>query len=212
MNCNGCPIKQVASEKSLEVYADLLPCSDCKEWGKHHAELLRGKRLGKVERSILLQLAERGKVCSNDFVTDDSRSDRVKVLRAINTLHECGLVLCSKEKVEVSTKSKRYWSSKVDKWVRTCELSLIGMAMMVLHGVAMADNKRLRWRPDDIYNHAVFMNDDELFSKYIDTVKHKKRFWEWKTTLAAMLPGGNPSKARQEVEKYTAYLSKLEGT
>lgn len=84
--------------------------------------------------------------------------------------------------------------------------------MMALHGSAMADNKRIRWCPADIYTHATFINDDELLSKYIDAVKHKKRFLEWKTTLAAMLPGGNPSKARQEVEKYTVYLSKLEST
>ena len=211
MNCNNCPIKQVASEKSLEVYADLLPCSGCKEWGKHHAELLRGKRLGKIERAIILRLAEVGKARSNDCVQGDSRSDRVKVLRAINTLCGCGLVLCSKGKAEV--KARRYWGyTTVDKWVRTCELSRIGTSVMTLYGQAIADNKRIRWCPADIYTHATFMNDDELLSKYIDAVKNKKRFFEWKTTLAALLPGGNPQKVYQEVEKYTAYLSKLEST
>ena len=210
MNCNDCSIKQVASEKSLDVYTDLLPCSDCKEWGKHHAELLRGKRLGKVERSILLQLAERGKVCSNDFVKDDSRSDRVKVLRAINTLHGCGLVLCSKEKVEV--KAKRYWGyTKVDKWVRTCELSRIGTSVMTLYGQAIADNKRIRWCPADIYTHATFMNDDELLSKYIDAVKHAKSGWEWVAVTTKML-GGDPKPHQQKVTEYTAYLSKFENS
>ena len=145
MNCNDCLIKQVASEKSLDVYTDLLPCSDCGEWGKHHAELLFGKRLGKVERSILLQLAEKGKVCSTDFVKDDSRSDRVKVLRAISALYEYRLVLIASEMVEVPRKTNRYWwqRSKVNKRLRTCESSRIGTSVMAWQNQSTSRSRRI---------------------------------------------------------------------
>ncbi len=165
-------------QEALEQVSDCLPCDRCRE-AAAHCQALRGTRLGKHERNILLYAP--GPEYSQGAILDPvlkTHAERETYLRAIRKLGRAGLLRVGRRLLKLSTSRVREDGKSVTRSYahKTMQLTELGKTVREFYKEEMENERPIRWKrhlPDIIDD--VYLPEGQLVALYARCLEKRLR-------------------------------------